>query len=91
MFTEWDDDKAQSNLIKHGVSFEEAATVFEDPVAITFNDQEHSETEERFVTIGYSAQLRALLVINTEREDNIRIISARKTTPSERKLYDQQL
>ena len=89
MFAEWDEEKAQINLIKHGVSFEEATTVFEDPIAVTFSDQDHSETEERFVTIGYSAQLRVLLVINTEREDNIRIISARKATPSERKLYEQ--
>ena len=89
MFAEWDDKKAQSNLMKHGVSFEEAATVFEDPVAVTFEDHEHSTNEKRLVTIGYSAQLRVLLVVNTDREDKIRIISARKATAAERKLYEQ--
>ncbi len=89
MFAEWDEAKAQSNLIKHGVSFEEADTAFDDPLALTFNDQQHSESEARYVTIGYSAQLRLLLVINTARDDNIRIISARKATTAERKLYEQ--
>ena len=89
MFAEWDEEKAQSNLMKHGISFEEAATVFEDPVAVTFEDHEHSTNEERLVTIGYSAQLRVLLVVNTDREDRIRIISARKATAVERKLYEQ--
>ena len=89
MFAEWDEEKAQSNLIKHGISFEEAATVFDDPVAVTFSDQEHSEMEARYVTIGYSTQPRLLLVINTERDDNIRIISARKATTAERKSYEQ--
>ena len=89
MFAQWDEAKAQSNLIKHGVSFEEAATVFEDSNAVTFNDDEHSKYEKRLVTIGYSVQLRMLLVVNTDREDNIRIISARKATTAERKLYEQ--
>ena len=89
MFAQWDEAKAQSNLIKHGVSFEEAVTVFEDPNAVTFNDDEHSKYEERLVTIGYTVQLRVLLVVNTDREDNIRIISARKATIAERKLCEQ--
>lgn len=89
MFAEWDEVKAQSNLAKHGVSFEEASTVFDDPLALTFNDHQHSDSEARYVTIGYSAQLRLLLVINTARDDNIRLISARKATSAERKLYEQ--
>ena len=89
MFAEWDEEKAQSNPKKHGVSFEEAATVFEGPVAVTFEDHEHSRNEERLVTIGYSTQLRVLLVVNADREDKIRIISARKATATERKLYEQ--
>ena len=89
MFAEWDEAKAQSNLKKHGVSFDEAATVFEDLNAVTFNDDEHSTNEARSVTIGYSLRLRLLLVVNTDREYNIRIISARQATAGERKLYEQ--
>lgn len=87
---EWDNLKAVTNARKHGVSFEEARTVFEDPSAITVRDLGHSDLEMRFVTIGLSLISRVLLVIHTEREDAIRIISARKATPSERADYESQ-
>jgi uncharacterized protein len=90
MLCEWDDAKAQSNLNKHGVSFDEAATVFEDYYALTVNDPEHSVSEDRYVTIGLSQLNRALVVVNSQRIDNIRIISARKANPSERALYANQ-
>ena len=88
---EWDSDKAASNLLKHGVSFEEAATVFEDAFALTVEDSAHSEVESRLVTIGISNVSRLLLVVNTERGDNIRIISARPPSPAERRFYESQL
>jgi uncharacterized protein len=90
MFAEWDEDKATTNLLKHKVSFEEAATVFEDYFALTFPDLEHSAGEDRFVTIGVSNETKTLVVINTQRLENIRIISARKATSAERKFYEQQ-
>ena len=86
---EWDERKADSNLKKHGISFNEAITVFEDPLCLTFDDPIYSNSEERYLTIGYSYQNRLLLVVNTEREGNIRIISARKVTKNERKIYEQ--
>lgn len=86
---EWDERKADSNLKKHGISFNEAMTVFEDTLSLTFDDPIHSNSEERYLTIGYSCQNRLLLVVNTERRDNIRIISARKATKNERKIYEQ--
>jgi uncharacterized protein len=86
---EWDSTKATANLGKHGVSFEEAATVFADPLAITIPDTDHSIGEHRFLTIGYSTELKLLLVINTERDDTIRIISARRATRIERQIYEQ--
>ncbi len=90
---EWDVGKAQSNLRRHGISFEEAKTVFNDPLLLTFPDDFHSETEDRLISIGYSGSVRLLLVIHTERDqDNellIRIISSRKATPSERKTYEE--
>ena len=87
---EWDDAKAAANLRKHGVGFEEAAEVFDDPNLVENEDASHSYDEARFVIIGYSAS-RLLLVVFTERRgDVIRIISARLPTPSERKLYEGQ-
>lgn len=86
---EWDNKKARQNLKKHGVSFEEAATVFGDPLSLTIDNQLHSEEEERFVTIGESNQRRLLVVVYTERGDNIRIISARVATPRERRSYEE--
>lgn len=87
---EWDTDKAASNFLKHGVSFEEAATVFEDVFAMTVNDSTHSDGENRLVTMGISRVSRLLLVVNTERGDNIRIISARPSSSAERRFYESQ-
>lgn len=84
---EWDKIKAESNFVKHRVSFEEAVTIFDD-FGITINDdEEHSQDEERQVAIGYSRQNRLLTVYFTERT-RIRIISARKSIPNERKIYE---
>ena len=86
---EWDDKKEQANLKKHGVSFDEAKTVFYDEMAIEFYDDEHSEWEDRFLLLGLSANMRVLLVCHCLREKGsvIRIISARKATKKERKHY----
>ncbi len=84
---EWDTDKATQNLKKHGVTFEEAATVFLDPLALTTPDHVHSIVEERFITIGQSSYLHILLVVHTERTPYIRIISARLATARERRHY----
>jgi len=86
---EWDSAKAARNLRKHGVSFEEAVSVFYDPLAATGGDPDHSEDEERFVTFGISSAGRLLVVSHTERGGTIRIISARATTPSERRIYEE--
>jgi uncharacterized DUF497 family protein len=86
---EWDDEKAKKNLRKHGVSFEEAATVFGDPLALTIADPLHSELEERYVTLGESQRRRLLVVVATDRGDKIRIISARVATRRERKDYEE--
>ena len=85
---EWDDEKARKNIKKHGVSFEEAATIFNDPKIATISDPDHSETEERFVSLGMSFIQRLLAVIHTERNERIRLISARKATMMERKNYE---
>jgi len=85
---EWDAEKAESNLQKHGVSFEEAATVFFDPLSLTIPDPLHSDEENRFVTTGLSGQQRQLVVVHSEHDDRIRIISARFATASERKRYE---
>ena len=87
---EWDPDKATRNLTKHGVSFQEAATVFGDPLALTFFDPDHSEEEDRFLTFGNSSDGRLLVVSHTDREDRIRIISARRATRKERKSYEEE-
>lgn len=85
---EWDDTKAQTNEIKHGVSFAEAMTVFGDPLALTGYDPGHSDDEDRFITMGASLAGRLLIVSHTERGDKIRIISAREATRHERKDYE---
>ena len=87
---DWDPDKAVANYEKHGVSFEDAASVFQDVNALTYRDAVHSETELRLITLGISSFSRLFLVVNTERGDNIRIISARKPNASERKFYESQ-
>jgi hypothetical protein len=85
----WDCRKARSNLVKHGVSFEEAQTVFLDENARLIDDPEHSEEEERFVLLGYSFQARCLIVNHCYRESNsvIRLISARRATAQEEEVY----
>ena len=85
---EWDPDKAASNAAKHGVSFGEAATVFGDPLSLTVYDPDHSQEEDRYLTMGSSFDNRLLLVSHTDREDRIRIISARLATRRERKAYE---
>jgi uncharacterized DUF497 family protein len=85
---EWDSGKAAKNIRKHGVTFEEAATVFLDPLALTFLDRMHSIVEERFVIIGQSNQQHLLVIIYTERTPYIRIISARVATAQERRQYE---
>ncbi|CRZ21104.1 BrnT family toxin [Kingella kingae] len=84
---EWHAVKAAINLEKHGISFEEAATVFWDENALLIADTEHSDDEERFVLLGMSEHLRILVVVHCERGDNIRIISARRATNNETKQY----
>ncbi|MEK6767242.1 MAG: BrnT family toxin [Planctomycetota bacterium] len=85
---EWDEEKEKSNLKKHRVSFEEATTVFIDPFSMTIPDPDHSVDEQRYIDIGSSDKGRVLVVVYTERGSNIRIISCRKATPSERTLYE---
>ncbi|MGH7799003.1 MAG: BrnT family toxin [Thermodesulfobacteriota bacterium] len=87
---EWDGKKARRNLKKHKVSFEEAVTVFGDPLSLTIEDPLHSEDVERFVIIGESNQQRLLVVVHTERGDKIRIISARRSTSHERRDYEER-
>jgi len=86
---EWNARKAAANLRKHGVSFDEAATVFFDPFSVTAAAPEHSIDEERLVTFGASSSGRLLAVAHTERRDAVRIITARAITPGERKLYEE--
>jgi uncharacterized DUF497 family protein len=86
---EWDDAKAEQNKLKHLVSFEEAATVFGDPLSLTIDDPLHSQQEERFVTVGESARHRLLVVVHTDRGERVRIISAREATSRERRDYEQ--
>ena len=86
---EWDEDKAAANIRKHGVSFAEAATEFENPLAFIFDDLVHSQEEVREIIIGHSQQDRLLLVCFTERARVIRLISARKATKKERKDYEE--
>ena len=90
---EWSETKARSNLKKHGVSFEEAKSIFYDEFAQQFFDDGHSETEDRFLMLGVSIQSRILVVCHCERKNGevIRIISARKATTTERKFYEGEL
>jgi len=86
---EWDQNKALSNLEKHGVAFEEAATAFGDPLSLTIEDPVHSEEENRFILIGQAITNRLLVVVHTEQHDRIRIISARMATKQEIRTYEQ--
>lgn len=87
---EWDEDKAEINLEKHKIGFEEAKSVFGDPFSITIDDPDHSETEQRLIDIGRNADGNLLVVVYTERGNKIRIISCRKATPVERRKYEEQ-
>ena len=86
---EWDQTKATTNLAKHGVSFEEAATVFGDPLSDTFDDPDHSADEQRFLIVGASDRGRILVVAHTDDGAVVRIISAREPTAGERKSYEE--
>ena len=86
---EWDQEKAASNLEKHEVSFEEAATVFSDPLYVDFYDPDHSVDEHRYLIMGHSTAGRLLIVSYTDRDDLVRLISAREVTASERKAYEE--
>ena len=85
---EWDPQKSHRNVREHSISFDEAVTVFYDPLAATFDDPQHSETERRFITVGYSNRNRLLLVAHTERGSSVRIISARRATARERERHE---
>ena len=91
MIYEWDPKKAKENLRKHRVSFEEAASVFLDPLAVTYPDPDHSVEEYREITIGHSATLGVIFLSHTQRGDRIRIIGARKATRWERKQYEESI
>jgi uncharacterized protein len=85
----WDDNKAVKNLAKHGISFTEAKTIFDDPLYVDFYDLDHSDDEERYLIVGESNRGRLLIVSYTERRESIRIISAREVTKSEREIYEE--
>ena len=86
---EWDSRKARSNLAKHGVGFQETSTIFGDPLSLTIPDPEHSLSEERYITVGRAFSGKLLVVVHTERGDNIRIISARRASRRERNFYEK--
>ena len=85
---EWDAEKARENERKHGVSFDEAATAFGDPLSVTISDPDHSADEVRFILMGTTYLGRILVVVHTDRGDNIRVISARRATKTERRAYE---
>ncbi|MEH1960435.1 MAG: BrnT family toxin [Nostoc sp.] len=86
---EWDENKATINLLKHQVSFEEAKTVFDDPLYVDLYDPDHSDNEERYLIIGESSRGRLIITSYTERGNSIRLISAREVTRSEREAYEE--
>lgn len=86
---EWNKNKADINLKKHGISFQEAATVFGDKLALTFNDPDHSINEHRLLTFGVARTGKYVVVSHTELDISIRIISARLMTKQERKIYEE--
>ena len=88
---EWNREKASLNLEKHNISFQEASTVFNDPLSVTFRDPDHSIGESRYVIIGLSKFRQLLVVAYTDREDRIGIISARKATRQERRFYEEEI
>lgn len=86
---EWDARKADENFRKHRVSFDEASSVFEDPLGISYPDPDHSGNERRFIIFGFSSSNRLLVVSYAERDDTLRIINARRATRSERNVYEE--
>jgi len=91
---EWDENKARMNQHKHRIDFEEARTLFNDPSLLTYRDERHSQSEERYISVGSSSRCRVLLAVHTERDQTeesltIRIISCRKATASERQTYEK--
>jgi uncharacterized DUF497 family protein len=88
---EWNRDKAASNLAKHGVSFDEAVTVFYEPLAATFEDPDHSQGERRLITVGYSSRHRLLVVCHSDRRGSVRLISARRATRRERNRHEAEI
>ena len=90
MYFDWDKNKAAGNLTKHKVSFEEAATVFGNPLSDTFDDPDHSIEERRFLIIGHSEKGKLLFVSHTDDGETIRIINARELTRGEREAYEQE-
>ena len=89
MTFEWDEEKAEANLAKHSVSFEEAKTIFDDPLYVDFYDPDHSQDEHRYIMIGLSNQGRLLIASYTGRDDTIRLINARQVTRTEREAYEE--
>lgn len=88
---EWDETKAKKNEHDHQVTFHEGATIFHDPHIATMSDPDHSEDEARYLSLGYSSQGRVLLVSDTDRGNNIRVISCRKATRREQNMYEKGL
>jgi uncharacterized DUF497 family protein len=86
---EWDRKKSAANARKHGVTFEEATTVFGDPLSVTIDDPDHLSDEARFIILGVSVRRRVLIVVHTARGDRVRLISARTATRKERKTYEE--
>jgi hypothetical protein len=86
---EWDNAKSRRNEAKHGIGFDEAATVFGDPLAITFPDPDHSHWEPRWLTFGLTSGGRLIVVVHTDQAGRIRLISAREATRHERKIYQE--
>ena len=86
---EWDETKSRANFRKHRISFGEASTVFGDALSVTIDDPQHSAGELRYVTLGYSAEHRLLVVVHMDRGDRVRIISARMATRNERETYEE--
>lgn len=89
LYFDWDAEKAYANHRKHGVDFDEAVTVFEDPLSVTIADPDHSDNEDRLIDIGMSNRGRVLVLVYTERAIGIRIISCRPATRAERRVYEQ--
>lgn len=89
MYFDWDPEKAAENFVKHGVTFNEAATVFGDTLSWTYPDALHSDFERRWITIGLSDQHRVLLVVHVGEDEDTRIISAREATRQERRHYEK--